>query len=114
MFYVDFTAANKDYKLRLNTKNIVTLEKQLGCNPVAIFGDGERLPTITEMVSVLYCSLLQLNHGISLNDAYSIFDDYLADGHSALDFLSVITEIYKASGILSDNKSADNEDTEKN
>ena len=115
MYFVDFTAANKDYKLRLNTKNIVTLEKLLGCNPVAIFGDGNTVPTITEMVNVLYCSLLQLNHGISLNDAYSIFDDYLEDGNSALDFLPVITEIYKASGILSnDKKSTENEETEKN
>lgn len=115
MFYVDFTAANKDYKLRLNTKNIVTLEKQLGCNPIAIFGDGNRLPTITEMVNILYCSLQQLNHGISLNDAYSIFDDYVTDGHSATDFIPVIMEVYKASGIISgDTESADNEDTEKN
>lgn len=73
MLYVDFTAGNKDYKLRINTRNTVVLEKQLGCNPLAIFGDGDRLPTVTEMVNILYASLQQLNHGISLNDAYDIF-----------------------------------------
>ncbi|MGM9543615.1 MAG: DUF6096 family protein, partial [Romboutsia timonensis] len=100
MMYVDFAAGNKNYKLRLNTRNLVMLEKQLGENPLSIFGNGETLPTITQMVNVLYCSLLQYNHGINLNDAYDIFDDYLADGNSMTDFIPVILEIYKVSGLI--------------
>lgn len=100
MMYVDFTAGNKDYKLRLNTRNVVMLEKNLGCNPLAIFGNGDTLPTVTTMVNVLYASLVQYNHGISLNDAYDIFDEYLADGHSATDFINTILEIYKVSGLI--------------
>lgn len=57
MVYVDFTAGNKDYKLRLNTRNTVALEKALGCNPLAIFGNGEEIPTITTMVNILFYSL---------------------------------------------------------
>ena len=100
MNYVDFTAGNKDYKLRLNTRNVVALEKQLGCNPLAIFGDGDTIPTITVMVCILHASLQQYNHGITLNDAYDIFDKWLDDGHSTVDFVNVILEIYKASGIV--------------
>lgn len=100
MMYVDFTAGNKDYKLRLNTRNTVALEKQLGCNPLSIFGDGSTIPTVTQMVNVLYASLQQLNHGISFNDSYDIFDEYLEDGHSATDFIPIILEIYKASGLI--------------
>ena len=100
MLYVNFTAGNKDYKLRLSTRNTVMLEKQLGCNPLALFGDGERIPTVTEMVSVLYASLVQYNHGITLNDAYDIFDEWLEDGHAVTDFLSVILDIYRTSGLL--------------
>lgn len=100
MMYVDFNAGGKDYKLRLNTRNTITLEKQLGCNPLAIFGDGDTIPTITSLVQVLYCSLLQLNHGLTLDDAYNIFDEYLADGHSATEFLSVVINIYKVSGLI--------------
>ena len=102
MMYVDFAAGNKNYKLRLNTRNLVMLEKQLGCNPLAIFGDGDTLPTVTEMVTILYCSLQQYEHGINLNDAYDIFDAYLADGHNSTDFISVILEIYKVSGLIGD------------
>ena len=104
MMYVDFNAGNKDYKLRLGTRNIVSLEKQLGCNPLAIFGSGETLPTVTSMVVVLHASLQQFNHGISLDDAYDVFDAYLADGHSATDFVQVIIDIYKVSGLIPDKK----------
>ena len=100
MMYVDFRAGEKDYKLRLSTRNIVSLEKQLGGNPLTIFGDGDVLPSVTQMVNVLYASLIQLNHGIGLNEAYDIFDAYLADGHSATDFIQVILEIYKVSGLI--------------
>lgn len=100
MMYVDFAAGNKNYKLRLNTRNLVMLEKQLGCNPLAIFGDGDTLPTVTEMVTILYCSLQQYEHGINLNDAYDIFDAYLEDGNSATDFIPVILDIYRVSGLI--------------
>ena len=49
MMYLDFSAGNKDYKLRLTTRGLVALEKQLGCNPIGIFGSGDRVPTVTEM-----------------------------------------------------------------
>ena len=108
MNYINFVAGNKEYKLRLSTRAIVALEKQLGCNPLSIFGDGDTLPTITTMVYVLHASLQQFNHSITLNDAYDIFDAYLADGHTMTDFLPVMIEIYKVSGLIG------NEDTEKN
>ena len=105
MNYIDFEVGNKTYKLRLSTRNIVLLEKQLGTNPLSIFGNGETVPTITVMVAILHAALQQYNHGITLNDAYDIFDDYLAEGHSSIDFIPVIIDIYRASGIIpKDNK----------
>ena len=100
MLYVDFSTGVKDYKLRLSTRNTILLEKQIGCNPLAIFGDGETLPSVTTMVTILHASLQQYHHGISMNDAYDIFDAYLVDGHTITDFISVIIEIYKVSGII--------------
>lgn len=100
MMYVDFTAGNREYKLRLNTRNIVALERQLGCSPLAIFGNGDEIPTITTMVAILYASMQQYNHGVSLDRAYDIFDEYLEDGHQVTDFLGVIVDIYKVSGLI--------------
>lgn len=110
MNYIDFEVGNKTYKLRLNTRSIVLLEKQLGCNPLNIFGANyDTVPTITVMVAILHASLQQYNHGITLNDAYDIFDDYLAEGHATTDFIPVIMEIYKASGIIPKESKIDDE-----
>lgn len=100
MLFYDFEVGSNVYKLRLNTRNIVTLEKALGCNPLAIFGKGDTIPTVTAMVSVLHCALQQYQHNITLEKAYDIFDEYLAGGHMASDFIEVILEIYKVSGII--------------
>lgn len=112
MLYFDFEAGNKAYKLRLNTRNTVMLEKALGCNPLSIFGAGDTIPTITTMVNVLFASLQQYHHGITLNDAYDIFDAYLDEGHAVTDFIPVILEVYKVSGIIRENAREDA--TEKN
>lgn len=104
MNYIDFVVGEKTYKLRLNTRSVVLLERQIGCNPLNIFGaTGDSVPTVTVMVTILHAALQQYNHGITLNDAYDIFDAYLED-HSTVDFLPVIIELYKASGIIPKDK----------
>lgn len=109
MMYVDFSAGNKDYKLRLSIRSTVALEKQLGVNPLMIFNDGDTIPTITTMVNILHAALQQYNHGISLNDAYNIFEEWLNDGNTVVDFLPIIIEVYKVSGIIKQDEA-----TEKN
>ena len=100
MNYIDFEVGNKTYKLRLNTRAVVMLERQIGCNPLSIFGaTGDTVPTVTTMVTVLHSALQQYNHGITVNDAYDIFDKYL-ESHSTVDFLPVILELYKVSGLI--------------
>lgn len=107
MMYVDFTAGNKDYKLRLSIRATVALEKQLGVNPLMIFENGDTIPTITTMVNVLHAALQQYNHGISLNDAYGIFEEWLNDGNTVVDFIPVIIDIYKVSGIIKQEEEAE-------
>ena len=105
MMYYDFEVGNKAYKLRLNTRDIITLEKALGCNPLSIFtkNGAVGIPTVTDMVAVLHASLQQYHHGISMSDAYDIFDTYVAEGNMSYDFANVIVEIYQVSGIMPKN-----------
>lgn len=110
MLYIDFEAGSKAYKLRLNTRNTVQLEKQLGCNPISIFGAGDTIPTITQMVSILHAALQPYHANIGLNDAYEIFDNWIEDGHATTDFIPVIIDIYRASGIIKEEKT--NKETE--
>lgn len=99
MMYYDFEAGGEAYKLRLNTRQSCVLEKMLGMNPLMIFSvDG--IPKISDMCAVLHASLQELNHGVSMQKVYEIFDAYLADGHTPSDFVSVIFEVYKVSGLL--------------
>ena len=49
MMYYTFTVGGNDYKLRLSTRNTVALEKKIGCNPLMIFGNGDRVPSVTDM-----------------------------------------------------------------
>ena len=100
MMYVDFAAGGYNYKLRLSTRSIVQLEKQLGCNPLSIFGNGDTIPTITTMVMILHISLSQYQHNITLDKAYDIFDEWIADGHTMPEFIPVILDIYRTSGII--------------
>lgn len=107
MMYVEFKAGTNEYKLRLSIRATVALEKQLGVNPLMIFEDGEKIPTISTMVSILHASLQQYNHGISLDKAYDIFEVWLNDGNTVVDFLPVIIDIYKVSGIIKQDEEAE-------
>lgn len=105
--YVDFTAGNNAYKLRLSIRATVALEKQLGKNPLMIFGDGDTIPTINTMCIILHAALQQYQHGITLDKAYDIFEAWLNDGNTAVDFLPIIIDIYKVSGIIKQEEEAE-------
>ena len=108
MKYVDFTVGEKEYKLRLNIRNTVALERVLGCNPLMIFGAGDRIPTIGEMCSILHFSLQQYQHNISMTDAQDIFEEWLECGNTPTDFIQVIIDIYKVSGIIANDEEGKN------
>lgn len=108
MMYVEFSAGNEEYKLRLNIRNTVALEKMIGCNPLMIFGNGERMPTISEMIAILHYSIQQYQHGITMNDSQDIFEKWLNDGNTPADFISTIIEIYKVSGIIARDEAGKN------
>lgn len=100
MLSYDLEIGGKVYQLRLTTRNIVKLEEKIGCNPLAIFGMGDKVPTVSTMITVFWASLQQLNHGISENDAYDLFDKWLDEGHTIADFIQVLVEVYKVSGLI--------------
>lgn len=111
MMYKEFNVGEKTYKLRLNTRNVIALEEKLGCNPLGIFGsDGETIPTIGTMVTILHSSLQALEHGISMNDACAIFDSWLDEGNNTVDFVNIIMDIYKMSGIIPKEINAEGEE----
>lgn len=99
--YVEF-AGEKVYKLRLGISSIVALEKDLGYSPLMIFGtDGaQKVPSISEMIMILHRSLEKYEHGITREKAAEVFDEWIENGHTLLEFVTIIIEVYKVSGIL--------------
>lgn len=99
--YVEF-AGKKVYKLRLGIGSIVELEKDLGYSPLMVFGtDGaQKIPSVAEMIMILHRSLEKYAHGITKEKAEEIFDEWIENGHTLIEFVSVIVEIYRVSGIL--------------
>lgn len=104
MMYYEFEAGNNVYKLRLNTREIINLEKKLGNrNPISLFGNNaDRIPTHTEMIQVLHHALQPYQHGITMDRTIDIFDSFIADGHTMTDFVPVMTKIYATGGIIPD------------
>ena len=99
--YTLFRVGDKEYRLKLTTTQIMRLEKVTGHHPLAILtGAIDDIPSVTNMVQVLYCSMVELNHGISMSDVYHIFDAWLDEGHTTSDFLEIMIEIYEVSGLL--------------
>lgn len=114
--YYSFTAGNTDYKLKLTTAAIVEAEEKIGYNLIQLFYNTRmgKLPTVKEMVTILHYSLQAYHHNLKLNDTYAIFDAWL-DDHQIMQFLPIILEIFKVSGIIKlEEEAAEDTDTEKN
>lgn len=99
--YVEF-AGKKVYKLRLGISSIVELEKDLGYSPLMVFGTegAQKIPSIEEMIMILHRSLEKYEHGITKDKAADVFDEWIENGHTLLEFVNVIVEVYRVSGIL--------------
>lgn len=113
MNYTELTINGETYKLRLNTRNLISLERTLGYNPVDILFQLEKqeIPKVADIVAILHASLQPYNHGIKADEAYDIFDAYVADGGSIFSFVSdAIVPLYQNCGLLTQ----DDEPEEKN
>lgn len=107
--YYTFYVKDETYKLKLATKDLLDIEKKLGMNPIMIFGvNGNRVPTITELITIIASSFNKYNHGISENDVLDIIDNWLNEGNTIKELIELVVEIYKVSGLYKEKK--DNEE----
>lgn len=100
--YTELKAGEHTYKLRLTTAGCIRLEKELGCNPLQIFMgiDEDVLPKLGDMLAVLHQMLQTYEHGISKDDVYDIFDEFIKDGNQIWDLVPVIIECFQEAGFL--------------
>lgn len=114
MLYTEITIGEEDYKLRLTTRGIVQLERKLGKNPLQVLMEVSetQLPKIEDIVSVFFISLRPFHPKLKEDQAYELFDKYVEEGNSIMDFVPVLVEIYKTGGLIGDDEEV--EEAEKN
>lgn len=118
MLYTELQIGNYSYKLRLNTRASISLEKALGKSPLSVFMelDNGEMPKLTDMLMILQACLQPYHHGMNMDKVYDLFDDYVADGHTLFDLVPVFIEVFQESGYLGKSASAseDGGEAEKN
>ena len=103
MLYTTVNVGNKEYKCRLNAKACVDLEKRLGTNPLNIFaaiGSTNEVPKMEDMITIFHASLQCYEHSISIDDTYAIYDSFIDDGKTLMDFIPVVVDIFRVSGFF--------------
>lgn len=131
MIYKQITINGTDYKLRMTGKSIIEVEKKLGNNPLNILtsalgamqvGDIDKMtlssfkmPKLTDLLYVFWGALLPMNSKISFDAACDLYTDYISDGHSYDDFLTLMLDVLTVSGFMkAGEETEDDEGTEKN
>lgn len=99
MFHT-ITIGGKDYECRLTTKNLLKAEERLNANPLTLFMTVSATGELPSMKSLLVLFHESLPHNISFDDACNLYDAYIDDGHSFVDFMNDVIEIMKASGLI--------------
>lgn len=100
--FTELNIGGNSYKLRLNTKASVALEKALGYNAISMFMDIDNgvMPKLGDILIVLHAMLQPMNHGFNMDKVYDLFDQYVEDGHSMYDLIPVFVEVFQESGYM--------------
>ena len=96
-------ADDEDIKLVLEAAQICELEDKLGGRNLmgAIGNNDTGMPPLRTMIMVTHAAMHRYNHGIKLPDVYGMYDRYIANGGSQVDFYAnVYVPIFQASGFF--------------
>ena len=102
--YAIWEVNETEYKLKLKTATITQLEEKLGRSLVAVFGtDG--MPPLSIMLTIVHGAMKDWNSNIKRKDVDDLFDQYLDEGGSQLEFYATtFMDVYKVSGFFTTNQ----------
>lgn len=112
MLYTELKTKDNIYKLRLDMKNMVNLEKALGKSPLTVIIDLDNgsIPSAYDLLTILHYCLQPLNHEVNTEMTYKIMDSYVEEGNTMLDIIPVFVEVFQNCGYIAKDK----DDEEKN
>lgn len=97
--FVEWEVKGVEYKLKLTTSEIVSMEEKLNHNLLDILNAG--IPPLKLMIMIIHSALKKFNHGIKLQDVNGIIDDYFDEGGSQLELLTdIIMPVFTVSGFF--------------
>lgn len=118
MLYTEWKIEGREpLKLRLRARDCVEAEKRIGTNPINVIieeAQKEHLPSVTHIMIILQCSMRAFEHGKTIEEVYDLYDAYMDSGGSIDDLLSLLLEVFKVSGFISDEEEDEAEEEEKN
>ncbi len=93
---------DEEYRLKLKTGAVAELERKYKTNLINLMGSESGLPALSVMLDITYYAMKDWKHGIKYSFVESLFDDYVDEGGSQLQFFTeVFCEIYTVSGFFS-------------
>lgn len=111
------TIKDKEYQCYLSTRAVINVEKRIG-KPIGNLFYGFKsipynnlsnaqeelevefsMPSLNDMLIILYESMTKYNHGIKQDDIYDIYDDYCDEGHDMYDLFEFIMDLLEDAGI---------------
>lgn len=107
--FANWEVDGEEYKLKLKTSTVCKLEEKLGTSLLNVLSNGG-MPSLSVMLTITHAAIKDYNSNIKRSDIEDMFDKYLDEGGSQLDFFTnVIMDIYKVSGFFTE-KQAENMD----
>jgi hypothetical protein len=101
--YETLVVSGSEIHLKITTANAVKLEEDLGTD---LLRGLEKLAEIKTLAKYFFAAARSLNDSItSIDDVYSLFDDYLAQGGSYEALQVLIIDVLVLSGILTEKSS---------
>ena len=90
----------KSLNLRLTSRSTVALEQKLGMSPISALMENQQVPRLETAITILHGCAQALNHGITLDKTYDIYDEYVDCGGTLMDLIMALVEVFKISGFF--------------
>ncbi|HII4524272.1 TPA: DUF6096 family protein [Clostridium perfringens] len=92
----------EEYKLKLKTSTLCALEEKLGTSMLNVLNINS-IPALSVMLTIAHFALKDYNANLKYKDVQDLFDKYIDEGGSQLEFFSnVIMDVYKVSGFFTE------------
>lgn len=96
--FCEWTVDGQTYRLKLKTSDVVALEQRLkkSCLDLLDVQSGMGVPSLTTMLTIVYYAMKSWQHGIKETDVMTLFDKYIEDGGSQIDFyVNIVLDKYR-------------------